>query len=497
MGPSVLPKADPDPYAAAHRTDAHRPMTSRRHARLIPLLLAMAGLSMQAIVGGAAGPPAPPPDGAGAPPAAAQVVPGSETRAVVVFVTRIINSGQAPLRGPEIHLHAPIRSPHQDIAELDVEGDPERLTDRWGAPVLHYRREQLSPGAVMVGRWTAWAAIRRFRWDWSRQDDSRQAALPSEERLLNLRDGKVLALSDPVIRAASEQAARGKEGIRGVLDGVFGLVMDRLSYDRDGKWQPAPEVLTSGKGSCSEFTYCFIALCRKSDIPARYVGGIVGRTGVPFHLDKVFHRFPQAHVPGLGWVDFDPTRTDRAANRRLYFGQTPGPMLLLSVGDGGDGSLTGADYLESHAWEDRRGRAASLRQAWWFPPPSSAIRARVEEFRRRLDAAQGEQRPGLVGEALAIGHPFVLPWLDDLLYENGTRVAAAGACLRIGGSGELAAIVNCLERLNDTDGDRRIAQLLEKHTGQQLGTSRVRWNEWLKAQTPRTPLPGDTPGQRP
>jgi hypothetical protein len=423
-------------------------------------------------------------------------VPGSEARVTVVFLTRIINRDTNGLRLPSIHLRAPIATPHQDITELEVEGNPERLADRWGSPVLLYQRAELASGANLVGRWTTWAGIRRFKWSWNGATNPADITLPPEEKALNLRDGKNLALSDPVVRAAAGEAARGKTGTAGVLDGVFGLVMDRLSYDRDGKWQPAPEVLTSGKGSCSEFTYCFIALCRTHGIPARFAGGIVGRLDAPFHLDKVFHRFPQAHVSGLGWVDFDPTRTDRANNKRLYFGQTPGPMLLLSVGDGGDGSLTGADYLEAHSWPDKKAQASSLRQAWWFPPPSSEVRTRVEEFRRRLASTANEQRLELVRQALGINHPFVLPWLDDLLYETGVRVEAARACLKIGGQGELAAIVNCLERLDDAEGDPRIGQLLDEFTGEKHGPDRAKWNEWLKARTPRTPLPGDEPAKK-
>ena len=462
------------------------------HRAWLPLFAAFS-LPWVGSVAGATSPSTPSPV---TPSAAARIVPGSEAEATVVFVARIINRHTNGLRAPRLHVHTPVQLPHQDITALEVEGQPERLVDRWGAPVCLYQCSELAPGANLVGRWTASATVRRFRWDWHAPTDPVAAALAPEEKTLYLRDGKPLALGDPVVRAAAAEAARGKAGPAAVLDGIFGLVMDRLSYDRDGKWQPASEVLASGKGSCSEYTYCFMALCRDNGLPARYVGGIVGRLGVPFHLDKVFHRFPQAHVPGLGWVDFDPTRTDRANNKRLYFGQTPGPMLLLSVGDGGDGSLTGADYLEAHSWADPKAPASSLRQAWWFAPPPAKVRAEVEDFRRRLAAAVGDQRLALVRQARAIGHPFVLPWLDDLLYETGPRLEAARAALRIGGQGELAAVVNCLGRLRDPDGDRQIGQLLDQFTGQNLGADRAKWNEWLKASTPRLPLPGDAPEKR-
>lgn len=457
------------------------------------LLLALVRLTgVEAGSADAAQPPAP----ARSP--TATVVPGSEVKATVVLVTRIIHRAGPPLKSARIQMHAPVDLPHQDIHELEVEGHPKSATDRWGCPVLVYERAELAPGANLVGRWAAWATTRRFQWDVKAAVEGNGCGLSDAERELNLRDGRPLQLNDPVVAAAAAEAARGRSNAVEVLDGVFGLIMDRLSYDRDGKWQPAPEVLASGKGSCSEYTYCFIALSRKNGIPARYVGGIVGRAGEVFHLDRVFHRFPQACLPGHGWVDFDPTRNERANNKRLYFGQTPGPMLLLSLGDGGEGSLTGPDYLESHSWADRNARASSLRQAWWFTPPPPEVRTQVAAFRQQLDAAGSEEaRAGLVNRALAIGHPFVLPWLDDLLYATGVRVEAARACLKIGGQGVLGAVVNCLGRLEDADGDRQIGRLLEEFTGEQFGSDRTRWNEWLKALTPRTPLPGDTPDRKP
>jgi len=433
----------------------------------------------------------------------AHVEPGSEEAATVVFLTRIVNRGKTPLVSPWIHMHTPIELPHQTIHELEVDGKPKRLKDRWGSPVLAYRQEQLGPQATMSGRWAAWATIRRFRWELRRPPETKEPAGPSvaslaaEERKLYLRDAEPFSLKDPAVRTAAEQAAAGRSGDAAELDGIFGLVMERLSYERDGKWQPVPEVLASGKGSCSEYTYTFVALCRSRGIPARYVGGIVGRSGVPFHLDKVFHRFPQALVAGIGWVDFDPTRTDRAKNKWLYFGRTPGPMLLTCVGDGGEGSLTGWDYLESHAWKGPTSQAARIRVAWWFPPPPPETRKRVAEFRQGLATTSGSKRSALVEQALAIGHPFVLPWLDDLLYEPATRVAAARACLKIGGKGDLAALVNCLGRLSDEADDREIGRLLDEAGGQKLGADRRRWEDWLKAQTPRTPLPGDTPEKKP
>ena len=412
-----------------------------------------------------------------------------EQAVAVVFTVRIVPRPEAALASQQIHLRLPVNLPHQSITQLEVEGSPGRITDRWDSPVLVYQKSRLDPGEILTGRWMASARVREFQWELPQPASESRVSLSAEERSLYLRDAPGFALTNPVIREAAQQACAGRTNDLSRLEGIFDLVMERLQYDRDGKWQPAPEALAAGKGSCSEFSYAFIALCRAGGIPARYVGGIAGRAGAPFHLDAVFHRYPQAFVNGLGWIDFDPTRTDRAKNRRLYFGRTSPNMLLLCVGDGGEGSATGWDYLEAHRWAGRATDAARIRLGWWFPAPRPEVRLAIATFRDDL-AGSKTSRSELVAKALIIDHPFVLPWLDDLLYEPAIRVEAARAMLKIGGNGALRAIVETLGRLRDQEGDRQIGELLNAFTGQNWGHDRAKWREWLKTRSATSPTSG-------
>lgn len=460
-----------------------RSHVSRRMPRIARLLPRPAGLGLM-LVFGAVSPRASPP--------ATDSHPATlrERSVTVVFSARIIPRGEAALGSPRMILRLPVDLPHQTLDRLEVEGTPKRAMDRWNSPVLVYERSELKPGEILTGRWTVSAVVREFQWMRSPSPNDGVVSLPADERALYLRDGAAFDLSHPAVREAAKQACAGRSNDWSRLEGIFDLVMERLQYERDGKWQPAPEALTSGKGSCSEFSYAFIALCRASGIPARYVGGLVGRTGVPLHVDTVFHRYPQAFVSGVGWVDFDPTRTDRAKDRRLYFGRTSPGMLLLCVGDGGEGSATGWDYLESHRWSGGASKAVRLRTGWWFPEPPSEVRKAVADFRARLSAPRSDPR-ALVAHAAQIGHPFVLPWLDDLLYEPAARVSVADVFLKIGGQASLRAVVNSLRRVRDRDGDRRIGELLNSFTGQKWGDDREKWREWLN--TRRAPPPTSSP----
>jgi transglutaminase-like putative cysteine protease len=431
-----------------------------------------------------------------------QVVPGSEQDVSVIFTVRIIHSGEKALKEPEIRMRLPLACPQQDIDSLQIEGQPQHKVDRWNEPVIVYRQSELSPGQVMTGRWTADCRVRELKWNLADRRNSGVPVLSEEDKALSLRDAKNFAIDDPTIQAAAKEATAGRSDVVGKLEGIYDFVMDRLKYSRDGRWDPAPKVLATGKGSCSEYTYLFVALCRASGIPARYVGGIASRTETAFHVDLVYHRYCQAFVEGVGWVDFDPTRDERSKNHRLFFGRTPRQVLLLSAGDGGKGSLTGWDYRCLERWsgkkkqEDDDGRktpnyvpTVAVRVGWWFTNPPAEIQKKVAEFRKTLAEATPQQRQTLIDEAVKIGHPFVLPWLDDLLYDPATRVEAAKAFLKIGGKESVVAVVDTLMRQNDREGDRQIGELLNAFTGKDFGADRKKWKKWIKTNTPPSSLP--------
>jgi HEAT repeat protein len=95
----------------------------------------------------------------------------------------------------------------------------------------------------------------------------------------------------------------------------------------------------------------------------------------------------------------------------------------------------------------------------------------------------------LIDEALKIDHPFVLPWLDDLLYDRSTRVEAARAFLKIGGKDAFLAVVDNLCRQNDREGDGQIGELLNAFAGEHFGGDRKGWKKWLNSHTLPAAIP--------
>ena len=113
-----------------------------------------------------------------------------------------------------------------------------------------------------------------------------------------------------------------------------------MEYKRVGGWNTAPTVLARGNGSCSEYTFVFISMCRSAGIPARYVGTIV-RRGDDRSIDDVFHRWVEFYLPGYGWVPIDPSGGDRDTPRDQanYIGHLANRYVITTQGGGNSKSM--------------------------------------------------------------------------------------------------------------------------------------------------------------
>ncbi len=64
-------------------------------------------------------------------------------------------------------------------------------------------------------------------------------------------------------------------------------------------------VVRAGHGVCQDMAHLFIALCRRNGVPARYISGWMHQSGRDEPSES--HAWCEAWVPGVGWVEFDPT----------------------------------------------------------------------------------------------------------------------------------------------------------------------------------------------
>jgi transglutaminase-like putative cysteine protease len=74
---------------------------------------------------------------------------------------------------------------------------------------------------------------------------------------------------------------------------------------------PLAEVLRLRRGVCQDFAHLYIACARSLGLPAAYVSGYLLTQPPPgqprFIGADAMHAWVSIHVPGTGWVDYDPT----------------------------------------------------------------------------------------------------------------------------------------------------------------------------------------------
>lgn len=84
---------------------------------------------------------------------------------------------------------------------------------------------------------------------------------------------------------------------------------------------PLHEVLQHRKGVCQDFAHLGIGCLRTLGLAARYVSGYLETTPPPGKAKlrgaDVSHAWYAVFVPGLGWVDYDPTNNVLPANQHV------------------------------------------------------------------------------------------------------------------------------------------------------------------------------------
>jgi transglutaminase-like putative cysteine protease len=117
-----------------------------------------------------------------------------------------------------------------------------------------------------------------------------------------------LTRADPAIAAYAAEFEHPDGGTLDMLHRLLSRVHADIACDADAvkAGASAAESFAAKRGSCRELAHIFIAAARLRGVPARYVAGY-------FHRDadaagpEAGHAWVEAHVPGLGWVGFDPT----------------------------------------------------------------------------------------------------------------------------------------------------------------------------------------------
>jgi len=89
------------------------------------------------------------------------------------------------------------------------------------------------------------------------------------------------------------------------MHALMEAITEAVEYKKDltGPETTAEQALELKAGVCQDHAHIFITAARLMGLPARYVSGYMLDESA---MDAASHAWAEAHVPGLGWVGFDP-----------------------------------------------------------------------------------------------------------------------------------------------------------------------------------------------
>ena len=259
------------------------------------------------------------------------------------YTNQVRNYGPGVVKDLDIYLAVPENLPNQELlSEIEYFPQPtDFLTDKWGQKVAHYNFQDIESGAFVSVGMKVKVALYQVRYFIFPEKVGSLEDIPKSINKKYLADDTKYSGSDPFIQQSVKQAVGDEANPYWIARKIFNYVIDRIEYELVGGWNIAPTVLKRGTGSCSEYSFVYISMCRAAGLPARYVGSVVIR-GDDASDDEVFHRWVEVYLPNYGWIPVDPSGGDyeepwRQANA---IGNLRNRYLITTTGGGG------SEYLE-------------------------------------------------------------------------------------------------------------------------------------------------------
>ena len=270
-------------------------------------------------------------------------------RAEITITHEVKVTGTGMVRSLDAYLAVPRDMPQQKILAAAFSPEAPLIDrDRWEQPVAGFHYAELPTNSTTRSVMTVTAEISGIDYYLFPDRCGTLDDIPADLREKYTANGTKYRTDDPYIGELAAELVGDETNPYYMARRIFDHVRNTLEYKLEGGWNAAPVVLQRGTGSCSEYSFCFIALCRAAGIPARYVGAIVVR-GDDASLDEVFHRWPEIWLPSYGWVPIDPQAGDKAGprDRAMSIGHLSNRFLITTQG-GGDSEYLGW-YYNHHA----------------------------------------------------------------------------------------------------------------------------------------------------
>ncbi|MDI6809271.1 MAG: transglutaminase domain-containing protein [Candidatus Eisenbacteria bacterium] len=259
------------------------------------------------------------------------------------YTNQVRNYGPGVIKDLDVYLAVPENLNNQEIVgQIEYYPPPnDFLTDRWGQKVAHYKFQNLEATKFSSVSMKVKTRLYKIRYFIFPEMVGSLKDIPKSITDKYLADDTKYSLSDPFIQKSAKEAVGDETNPYWIARKIFSYVIGHMEYQLAGGWNIAPTVLKRGTGSCSEYSFVYIALCLASGLPARYVGSVVIR-GDDASDDDVFHRWVEVYLPNYGWIPVDPSGGDNPSPsaQANAIGNLNNRYLITTTSGGG------SEYLE-------------------------------------------------------------------------------------------------------------------------------------------------------
>jgi transglutaminase-like putative cysteine protease len=264
-----------------------------------------------------------------------------ERDAQLTYTHQVMNFGPGKIKTLDIYIAIPVNRDNQQILSINFKPKPtDFVTDRWGLKTAHFHYNNVPAGKKVEANMIVKAKMWDVYYFIYPDKVGTLADIPQQIKKKYLVDEAKYQYHSPIIQNAVKQAVGNEQNVYWIVRKIFDYVRKHMYYQMSGGWNTAPTVLARGNGSCSEYSFVFISMCRAAGVPARYVGSVAER-GEAASTDDVFHRWVEVYMPNYGWIPVDPSGGDAKlpADQARGFGHLSRRFLITTQNGGGSKTM--------------------------------------------------------------------------------------------------------------------------------------------------------------
>ena len=279
----------------------------------------------------------------------------------VTFNHNVTCFGPGKIKTVDVNIALPANRDNQTILEeISYNIEPSKIvTDKWGQKTAQFNFTNIKPGEKKEIQATM--IFETYNLRYFIYPENVGSLEDIKEKYLN--DDVKYQVNSDVIQQTINKVVGDETNAYWITRKLHQYLIGHLHYIMDGAWDTAPTVINNGHGSCSEYSFTFIALCKAAGIPTRYVGAVWNRKDYVY-MDDVYHRWVEVYMPDYGWVPIDTNAEDNGVGdytQRLFLGYDNHALVMSKTFISDDSNL-GVDYRSSHSWS---GSGSTDRVAEW------------------------------------------------------------------------------------------------------------------------------------